>query len=138
MTEPRIRRIAWKQTAGFIWKSCDGTNSVDDISRLVGDEFGGSVSKDFVWLAIDQLNNDNLLKERVDSKFKGISRREVIRKLGFASMIALPVVASLALPNSVSAQASCANMPCNLTGAPPVTCNSPCVCSQPTGPGICQ
>ena len=126
------------QTAAFIWKSCDGNNSVTDISRLVGSEFGGAVNDDFVWLAIDQLNKDNLLAAQVASKFEGMSRRDAIRKIGLASVIALPVVASLAVPNSVLAVASCANVPCNLTGAPPVTCNSPCVCSQPTGPGICQ
>lgn len=126
------------QTAAFIWKSCDGKNSVTDISKLVGSEFGGAVNDDFVWLAIDQLNKDNLLQGEVNSKFEGVSRREVIRKIGLASVIALPVVASLAVPNTVLAVASCANVPCNLTGAPPVTCNSPCVCSQPTGPGICQ
>jgi hypothetical protein len=126
------------QTAAFIWKSCDGKNSVTDISKLVGNEFGDPVNEDFVWLAIDQLNKDNLLQGEVNSKFEGVSRREVIRKIGLASVIALPVVASLAVPNTVLAVASCANVPCNLTGTPAVPCNSPCVCSQPTGPGICQ
>lgn len=126
------------QTAAFIWKSCDGNKSVSDISKLVGDEFNDKVNEDFVWLALDQLNKDNLLQENIDSKFNGISRREVIRRIGLASIIALPVVASLAVPNTVLAVASCANVPCNLTGAPPTPCNSPCVCSQPTGPGICQ
>src|SRR4030095_11224423 len=63
------------QTAAFIWKSCDGKHRVKDISALGGNEFGGPVNEDFVWLAIDQLNKDSLLQEKVDSKFEGVSRR---------------------------------------------------------------
>jgi hypothetical protein len=130
------------QTAAFIWKACDGSNSVRDISKLVADEFGGAVSDDFVWLAIDQFNKDNLLQEKVESKFEGVSRREVIRKIGLAAVVALPVVASLAVPNTVLAVGTCVRVQCCApsttggptcpAGSPPSTCPSPCVC-PPTG-----
>jgi hypothetical protein len=131
------------QTAAFIWKSCDGKTTVNEISRLVGAEFGGSVNEDFVWLALDQLNKDNLLQEEINSKLAGVSRREAIRKIGLASIIALPVVASLAVPNTVLAVSSCAGPVCcgavNVpAGCPaPIACSSPCTCSNPGGPGTC-
>lgn len=134
------------QTAAFIWKACDGNKSVTDISRLVGDEFGGAVSEDFVWLAIDQFNKDNLLQEKIETKFEGVSRRDVIRKIGLAVVVSLPVVASLSVPNTVLAvgtcvrQACCAPVPGGATcppGAPPATCASPCVCPQTGSTTLC-
>ena len=94
-------------TAAFVWKSCNGNNSVADIAKMFESDTGNSVQEDFVWLAIEQLNDKNLLKGNLTPAFKGRSRRDVIKKIGFASMIALPIVASLAAPTSVLAANSC-------------------------------
>lgn len=95
------------QSAALVWKSCDGKRSVTEIAKLVETEVGKSVSDDFVWLAIDQLNENNLLAQEVKSNFAGQSRREVIKKIGLASMIGLPIIASLVAPQSVMAVTSC-------------------------------
>jgi hypothetical protein len=91
------------QTSAFVWKACDGKKSVVEISKLLGN----SVPEDLVWLAIDQLSEKNLLENKLSLSSKGQSRREVIKKIGLASVIALPFVASLAAPTSVLAAASC-------------------------------
>jgi coenzyme PQQ synthesis protein D (PqqD) len=96
------------KTAAFVWKSCDGNKSVADITKSFENDFGSSVDEDLVWLAIEQLGDKNLLNESLPTGFKGQSRREVIKKIGFAAVIALPVVASLAAPTSALASASCA------------------------------
>ncbi|MEO8649030.1 MAG: PqqD family protein [Acidobacteriota bacterium] len=96
------------QTAAIVWKSCDGKNSVSDIAKLVETEAGSKVSEDFVWLAIDQLSENNLLESEIRSAFSGESRREVIKKIGLASMVGLPIIASLVAPQSAMASASCA------------------------------
>jgi hypothetical protein len=96
------------QSAAIVWKSCDGTRSVAEIARLVESETGGSVNDDFVWLAIDQLNDSSLMESAVRSSFAGESRREVIKKIGLATMIGLPVIASLVAPQSALASNSCA------------------------------
>ncbi|MGI8468065.1 MAG: hypothetical protein ACR2N3_06390 [Pyrinomonadaceae bacterium] len=46
-----------------------------------------------VWLALDQLKKKNLIENEIatPSAFEGMNRRDVIKKVGFASMIALPV-----------------------------------------------
>lgn len=145
------------QTAAFVWKSCNGKNSVADIKFLLEKKFGSPVSEDFIWLAIDQLNKDSLLQEKVASRFEGVSRRDVIKKIGLASMVALPVVASLAVPNSALASSTCtARGACNEatdcnTGLPACNCNGPFTCTEgggacttlnavcgPTNNGICQ
>ena len=96
------------QSAAMIWKSCDGNTSVSEIAKLVESQAGGKVTEDFVWLAIDQLSENNLLEKEISSAFEGTSRREVIKKIGLASMIAIPVIASLVAPQSAMAAASCA------------------------------
>jgi hypothetical protein len=91
------------QTAATVWQACDGNKSISDIAADFGDG-----NEDLVWLAIDQLSENNLLETQVTSKFKGQSRREVIKKIGLASIVAVPVIASLVAPQNALAAASCA------------------------------
>jgi hypothetical protein len=123
------------QSAAIVWKSCDGNNSVSEIAKLVESQAGGKVTDDFVWLAIDQLSENNLLEKPIESSFQGTSRREVIKKIGLASMVAIPVIASLVAPQSALAAASCAcNTPSSCGNAPNAGCPSTTNCN---GAGIC-
>ena len=102
------------QTSALVYRLCDGSNSVSDISRKLSVQLKQTVPEDFVWLAVDQFKIDNLLSgtEEMEIDFNGLSRRQVIRKLGFASMIALPVVCFLVAPTPAAAQSvdcSCIN-----------------------------
>lgn len=112
------------QTAAFVWKSCDGNKSVSDITNLFTDQTGKQVNEDLIWLAIDQLSEKDLLEMSLAPDFNGQSRREVIKKIGLAAVVALPLVASLTAPTSVLAAASCAcvdDTTCG--GCPSPTCN---------------
>jgi len=99
------------ETSAFVWKACDGKNSVADITKLFGDKSGTLVPEDLVWLALDQLKKENLIENtnEIVVDFNGMSRREVIRKVGLASVVALPLISSLVAPTDVSAQTSCAS-----------------------------
>jgi hypothetical protein len=108
------------QTAAFVWKSCDGRSSIEEITKRFEAETGAAVDADLVWLAIDQLNGKQLLEKDMTASFTGRSRREVIKKIGLAAVIALPVVASLSAPSSVMASSSC-------------ICQDPLQCSEQTG-----
>jgi hypothetical protein len=123
------------QSAAMIWKSCDGSTSVSEIAKLVESQAGGKVTEDFVWLAIDQLNENDLLEAPIRSPFGGTSRREAIKKLGLASVIAIPVIASLVAPQSAMAAASCACVNPSACGAL-VGCLSTVNCS--TLSGLCE
>lgn len=123
------------QSAAMIWKSCDGNNSVSEIAKLVESQAGGKVTEAFVWLALDQLNENNLLQNEIRSSFEGTTRREVIKKIGLASMVALPVIASLVAPQSALAAASCAcNNPSQCGNPPNSQCPSTTNCN---GSGLC-
>jgi len=96
------------QTAAFVWKSCDGNNSIPEITKLLESESGAAIHEDLIWLAIDQLNEKNLLERELATSFAGRSRREVIKKIGLAAVVALPIVASITAPTSALASTSCA------------------------------
>lgn len=121
------------QTAALVWKSCDGNNTVSDIANLFEAQMGGNVTEDFVWLAIDQLNENNLLEAEIKSNLEGQSRRDVIKKIGLATMVGIPVIASLVAPPNALASASCA---CVTPGgcATQATCPSTVNCN---GSGVC-
>lgn len=127
------------QTAAFVWKSCNGRNSVADITKLVGDDSGNAVPEDLVWLAIDQLSEKNLLANNLKADFNGSTRREVIKKIGLAAVIGIPIVASLTAPTSVLAGVSCrcaTNADCTAQPNCPAFCNGG-LCSS-TSPGTAQ
>jgi hypothetical protein len=114
------------QTAATVWKACDGKTAVSEIAA----HFSGDAGEDLVWLAIDQLSENDLLEREVKTKFKGQSRRDVIKKIGLASIIAVPVIASLVAPQNALAAVSC-NCVNNGNCVSQMTCATQ-VCS-PTG-----
>jgi hypothetical protein len=118
------------QSAAFVWRSCDGTNSVEDIVRQFESNGKGKVTEDFVWLAIDQLNENGLLDGEVAPRFAGQSRRQVLKTIGLASMVAVPVIASLVAPQKAlgAASCTCSTTPCPATGCPTTVCTA----------GLCQ
>lgn len=108
------------ETSALIWQTCDGTKSVSEISREISEKVNSPVSENLVWLALDQLSKDDLLSDRqpVVSKFDGLSRREIIKKVGLTSMVALPLISSLVSPRAAMAQSA--------------VCGQACVCMNTT------
>jgi len=94
------------QTSALVWQACDGKRTIAEIGDVLGKQLNVQTNEDIVWLALDQLSKKKLIDPPVDlgSKFQNISRREVIKKIGIGSMIALPVVASLVAPTAIHAQ----------------------------------
>lgn len=114
------------ETAAAVWRACDGKRPVAEIAAAAGSEIRQRLNEDAVWLAIDQLAEHRLLEGQIERKFDPISRREAVRRIGMASMAALPVIASLAAPKSVFAAASCAcegQLSCVSQAGCPTYCN---------------
>ena len=116
------------ESAAFVWKSCDGIKSVRDITKTYQAEFGQNVPEDMIWLALDQLGEKNLLEQQLKADFQGQTRREVIKKVGLAAVVALPIVASLTAPTAAMAVA-CSGVRTSCTG-----CNDGTICN-PDGVG---
>jgi hypothetical protein len=128
------------ETSSFIWQLCDGTRSLRTIAEVLSRQLKTQVSEDVVWLAIDQFKKDGLLEDNnvvIQHSF-GMSRREVIKKVGIASAVSLPLISVIVAP--VAAQmGSCLppNTPCAF-GQPPNCCAACNAASMiPGSPGIC-
>ena len=100
------KAICLNQTSALVWEHCDGKHSVSDISKVMETKLGLEVSEDLVLLAISQLANEGLLSgsEELPERFRGLTRREVIRKVGLASMVALPIVSAIVAPVAAQVQ----------------------------------
>lgn len=111
------------RTAALVWQHCDGQNNVPQIARRLEKEFKTTVSEDVVYLALDQLGKDHLLEQRVQLPVAmgGLSRREVMRRVGIATAVALPVVISIMAPTAAHA-VTC--IPSGQACSPTVVCCS--------------
>ncbi len=111
------------ETSSLVWEACDGNNSVSEISRSISRKLNAPANEDLVWLALDQLKKEKLIanSEEVIPDFNGMSRRDVVKKVGFASLVAIPVISSLVAPVAAQTAGS--------------TCTGSCTCSslQPLG-----
>ena len=94
-------------TSAIIFNACDGTTSFDELIRKY------NFTDELIHFALDQLHKNNLLAEiegGYQSIFSGMSRREVIKKIGFATSVAisLPYIMGAAAPTPAqSASAGC-------------------------------
>ncbi len=155
------RAICLNNTSSLIWKKCDGTKSPWEIGNELQRDLGVDVTEDLIWFALEQLQNEHLLESDDDfaARYAGLSRREVIRRIGLASVVALPIISSLVAPAAINAASiACVPLPlgcvCSTTTSasrpPGTTCtanpgsacaNRSCRCVQAgpngTSPGNC-
>jgi hypothetical protein len=116
-------------TAALVWKHCDGLTTTEEISRSLTHQLGTPVDEKVVWFALKQFGRDQLLEEELPLPptvlASGLSRRDMVRVLGLAAVVAVPLVTSIVAPTAVQA-ATC---------FPPGTaCTSPAQCCS----GLCQ
>ena len=100
-----------------VWQACDGDS--DDVKLLNALRNAGfqDVSEETVWVALDQLNQAELL----DSAFniagvlpKDLSRREMLRSLGKVAGVALPVLSTIEIQPAIAGLSdNCGGTACN-------------------------
>ena len=89
------------ETSAIIYKACDGKTDFDELKSK------HQFTDELIFFALDNLKKEKLIKEDFISPLKGINRREVIRKIGKTSLVALPIISSLMAPTSAMAALSC-------------------------------
>jgi Coenzyme PQQ synthesis protein D (PqqD) len=114
------------RTAGLVWRLCDGQTRPAEIARRLQRELDLPLNEDLVWFALRQLDQFNLLEEPIalPVKLAGISRRRMMRNLGLAAAVAVPLITSLVAPTAAEAAT------CLATGAP---CSPTIACCSPLG-----
>ena len=113
-------------TAALIWKRCDGQTTMTEMAHLLSHEMKTPVPEAVVWLALQQLSKARLLAVGGDMPGEGarMSRRQVMRRIGWAATVTLPLVTSIVAPTAVEA-ATC------------LTTGFPCTSSAQCCSGVC-
>lgn len=93
------------RTAAFVWEHCDGQTSVAEVASRLTREFEAPIDQTAVWLAVEQLGKARLLAETPQPP-RGLSRREVLKRLGVAAALAVPLVTTIRMPAAAQG-ASC-------------------------------
>ena len=120
------KAICLNGAARSVWKNCDGRTSVAGLVRRLREESGGPADESVVWLALEQLGRNNLLSERVrrPQGLPRMSRRELMRRLGVAAAVSLPLITSIVAPTAAEAASGC--------GGPGAACSGPTDCCSGT------
>lgn len=113
--------------AAAVWRFCDGSRSIADLSVAVAPAAPRDVAAEMVNHALSELGKRGLLDGDVPETGSGVSRRELLRKLAVVGAVglALPVVKSIVAPTAAQA-ATC--LP------PGALCTSSAQCCS----GLCQ
>jgi hypothetical protein len=111
-------------TAALVWANCDGQTTIAEIARLLEAEMKTPVADEIVWFALTQLEKSSLLQEpwAWPRKVNQTSRRVLMKRLGIAAAVSVPLVSSIIAPTAAAA-ASC------LPVSAPCAANSQC-CSN--------
>jgi len=126
----RSKAHCLNSTAALVWQYCDGKTPVSQIARTIESAINVPVDEEVVWLGVEQLNKSKLLKSTtVPSQMSGLSRRDVMKRIGLAAAVALPVVTSIIAPSAAQA-ANC------LPSGQGCTSSAQC-CSQVCSGGMC-
>lgn len=132
------RVFCLNETTALVWEHCDGNQTIEEISLALGKELDFPIRENFVWLILDKLKKVNLLEngDQLKPSFVTMSRREIIKKVGLSSMIALPTIVELVAPTA--SQAASGRRPSGSLCSTNSQCTSNCCASTfPTAlPGI--
>ena len=122
------------RTAALVWKNCDGQRSPAQLCELLERAAGSPVPLEMVWLALDQLENFQLLDDSDSKHFHlaGMSRRSLVKRVGFA-VLALPVIFSIMAP---AAQAQGSLLPPGTCCQNPNDCQSSSCVQSPACVGL--
>lgn len=124
--QQRHKAHCLNQTAALVWQSLDGKSTASQIAARLSQQQGVAVSAAVVQLAVAELGRSGLLRSPVAAEGKsGLSRRELIKRIGVGAAVALPVVVSVVAPRAAQA-ATCR------------TSGQPCTTSAQCCSGICN
>lgn len=88
------------ETAAKVFNACDGQTSFEEFKRR------HQFTDDLIYLTLNELKTNNLIENYQIQHFAEMNRRELVRKIGLASLIALPVISSLVAPTAATASSA--------------------------------
>ena len=123
------RAMSLNETSARVWRACNGQRSVAEIAAEIGDE-------GVTLLALSELKKAKLVESKAPevAKFEAMPRREAIRRIGMSSLIALPIIASIAAPTAAQTASAC-GQPNNRPSNCPCTSDAQCAGGNCIGGG---
>jgi hypothetical protein len=122
------KALSLNQTSALIWQLSNGEKTIDEIAVETSKKLNAKVTDEFVWLALWRLKKENLIETEISNIYGNSTRREVIKKVGFASMVALPVISSVIAPTAIYAASG--NNCSGIADAPGCSCTSETTCQS--------
>lgn len=101
----RDSALCLNHTAASVWKHCDGKTTPARMARLLEKEFQITGGDEVVSLALERLEKSHLLTGKTRAHASGLSRRELIGRIGIAA--AVPVISLILVPTAKAGAASC-------------------------------
>jgi Coenzyme PQQ synthesis protein D (PqqD) len=95
--QKRNQAFCLNQKAAFVWQHCDGQSTAASIAARMEQSLGEPVDEKVVEFALQSLAQDGLLEPSSVLPFvqSGMTRRDVIQKIGVRAAVALPLVTAL-------------------------------------------
>jgi len=106
--ERRHLAFCLNQSSSVIWHLANGERSISEIGAAASLELKNPVSDELVLFALKELQRDGLV-QRVPTAdgAHAISRRILLRKIGAASAMLLPIVSAVVAPTAAQAYGGC-------------------------------
>jgi Coenzyme PQQ synthesis protein D (PqqD) len=101
--ERRHKAFCLNITSSAIWRRCDGTQTVEQIAAAVTLELAAPITADLVLFALGELRRDGLLEADATVPATGLSRRDMVQKIGIRAALLLPVIAAIVAPKAAQA-----------------------------------
>ena len=120
----RHKAYCLNRVAMQVFRHCDGETTIPDMARRIGNALGLPVDEQAVRLGLLRLEKAHLLDSPL-TQIPHTSRREVLRTLGRAAVVVVPLVTAITVPTSAQAQATGV---CPTLGAP---CKDTADCGNP-------
>jgi len=134
----RDKAYCLNPTTAAVWEQCNGRRTIDDIALSLSTSFQTPVDADIVRLALQQLGKCGLLQSDVAlAPSLSISRRALLRRLGSASVMALPLITSIVAPEAASAASCIADNQCNAANVGKCCCTARQNCTQIVAVFLC-
>ena len=123
----RHKAYCLNQVAMQVFRHCDGETTIPDMALRIGNALGMPVDEQAVRLGLVRLEKAHLLDGAV-AQILYTSRREMLRTLGRAAVVVVPLVTAITVPTSAQAASVClpAGSPCTGPGqcCPGLSCNA--------------
>jgi len=95
--QKRNQAFCLNQKAAFVWQHCDGKTTVAEIAAKLALALDEQADEKVVQFALQSLSQDALLEPSTFLPLvpAGISRRDLIQKIGVRAALSLPLVTAL-------------------------------------------